>query len=635
MKKKNVSKTIASISAISMIAVNALNPIMSYAEVKDVVEVGGVETTESNFSGSTQNIYTEGSANITVNGNVDAVLNSGIVSTDVTHINPSTNRPEVDKKADANITVSGNVNVSGCDGDDVLTGIDAKTKNGDININVSGSVNVSGNDVEDTTSTGVYTSGSTNVTVGSVNVSGDTSTGVGMYGGSDTKNANTTVKGDVISTGKADSNGVDVYYVGDASSNVIIGGNVTATATDAEFGTATGIYISGDPDDITSRNNNVTVVGNVTANAANLALGIFTAGTNGNVNITVGGDVKGLNNGVVVNDNAGKVSIVTTGTISGKDSAIFVTGSKNNLVTKVDDTGTSESYSYKDYYNAPDITVWKIESDSNNLVDAEVAEWTYTPDEHNKPIGSSSPYSKDQSMITNILQSINYIIKGSVTENGQDTSNGKIVLKGTSGSVNVNGKTYETAHQGETITINVETVSGYKYSLKGNDGILNANADGTYTLKVPAGGGIELQAVLEKIMATSNHNSSSGGRGHSSRGGSGSSKIIAVDASGNIVNVLNNTALPETEGSWQKDASGKWIFVNKLNASYKNTWIVSNGLWYYLDELGNPYTGWHMLNNIYYYFSATDVKNHPYGSMYFGSVTPDGYWVNTNGAYIA
>lgn len=45
MKKKGISKKIASISAISLIAVTALSPQMSFAdEVKDVVKVNGEET---------------------------------------------------------------------------------------------------------------------------------------------------------------------------------------------------------------------------------------------------------------------------------------------------------------------------------------------------------------------------------------------------------------------------------------------------------------------------------------------------------------------------------------------------------------------------------------------------------------
>ena len=86
-----------------------------------------------------------------------------------------------------------------------------------------------------------------------------------------------------------------------------------------------------------------------------------------------------------------------------------------------------------------------------------------------------------------------------MTEDGKDTSNGTIKLTGTTG-VKIGDTTYETANEGDEITINVETVSGYKYSLSNGEALLTANEDGSYTLKVPAGGGVDLKAVLEKIV---------------------------------------------------------------------------------------------------------------------------------------
>jgi glucan-binding YG repeat protein len=62
--------------------------------------------------------------------------------------------------------------------------------------------------------------------------------------------------------------------------------------------------------------------------------------------------------------------------------------------------------------------------------------------------------------------------------------------------------------------------------------------------------------------------------------------------------------------------------------------------WYYLDpETGVMATGWREIRGKWYYFEttsnpATNTTGKPVGSMYKDEVTPDGYRVGADGAWI-
>ena len=84
-------------------------------------------------------------------------------------------------------------------------------------------------------------------------------------------------------------------------------------------------------------------------------------------------------------------------------------------------------------------------------------------------------------------------------------------------------------------------------------------------------------------------------------------------------------------GSWQKDHIGWWY---KLSGGgyYANTWYQdSDGKWYYFNTNAPQDTyvwdanafKWNYLNN----------SQRPYGSMYAGEQTPDGYTVDASGAW--
>lgn len=166
----------------------------------------------------------------------------------------------------------------------------------------------------------------------------------------------------------------------------------------------------------------------------------------------------------------------------------------------------------------------------------------------------------------------------------------------------------------------------------------------------------ELQASKKK---SSDNGSSSGGNssggsssGGSSSGGSSSKKVKTYHAPAQKTE--------ETIGKWQQDQNGWWFRFN--NGSWpKNQWIelIWNGTssWYYFNEKGymetswhkdgdewyylNPesdgtrgamVTGWKQINNIWYYFST--VAGGPKGAMLSNTVTPDGYRIGADGAWV-
>ena len=110
-------------------------------------------------------------------------------------------------------------------------------------------------------------------------------------------------------------------------------------------------------------------------------------------------------------------------------------------------------------------------------------------------------------------------------------------------------------------------------------------------------------------------------------------------------------------GAWiQKD--NHWVYED--NQIYeKNAWKMIDEAWYYFDDTGymvtgwrlidgkwyflNPVsdgtkgkmlTGWQWINGRCYYLSGQSENTHPKGAMYINEKTPDGYSVDSTGAWI-
>lgn len=86
---------------------------------------------------------------------------------------------------------------------------------------------------------------------------------------------------------------------------------------------------------------------------------------------------------------------------------------------------------------------------------------------------------------------------------------------------------------------------------------------------------------------------------------------------------------------WAQDnASGKWYLIDE-NTGMQTSWHYdeSDQHWYYLDPAsGAMLTGWQFINGKWYYLSKTSGAV-PLGSMYREIRTPDGYYVDKDGAW--
>ena len=77
---------------------------------------------------------------------------------------------------------------------------------------------------------------------------------------------------------------------------------------------------------------------------------------------------------------------------------------------------------------------------------------------------------------------------------------------------------------------------------------------------------------------------------------------------------------------WYKDANG-WWYMEEDGNWHSNEWKNTNGTWSYLDADGYAKTGWFIVDGIWYYAGAD-------GTLFVNTVTPDGYHVNGDGAWV-
>ena len=119
---------------------------------------------------------------------------------------------------------------------------------------------------------------------------------------------------------------------------------------------------------------------------------------------------------------------------------------------------------------------------------------------------------------------------------------------------------------------------------------------------------------------------------------------------------FNHQGIMQT--GWLRDATGNWYYCNTEQDGYAGRMATgwkqdrADGRWYYLDtESGAMAQGWKQLNGKWYYFSPTGAgvyfydpakenwtfggaSGRPLGAMYLNEMTPDGYWVGADGAWV-
>ena len=120
---------------------------------------------------------------------------------------------------------------------------------------------------------------------------------------------------------------------------------------------------------------------------------------------------------------------------------------------------------------------------------------------------------------------------------------------------------------------------------------------------------------------------------------------------------MNTTPGPELGQmvlGWVKDEkTNKWYYMNDNTGILKTGWHKDpqDGRWYYLNSNGEMLVGWQKIDGKWYYFNTNTPQNtytwdanafkwnylnnsvRPFGSMYAGEKTPDGYTVDANGAW--
>lgn len=80
------------------------------------------------------------------------------------------------------------------------------------------------------------------------------------------------------------------------------------------------------------------------------------------------------------------------------------------------------------------------------------------------------------------------------------------------------------------------------------------------------------------------------------------------------------------QGAWLKDDVG-WWYCNADKSYPASCWQLIDGKWYYFNDSGYMTTGWILWNDVWYYCGAD-------GAMLTGTMTPDGYYVGADGAWI-
>ncbi|MGN0158255.1 MAG: glycoside hydrolase family 3 C-terminal domain-containing protein, partial [Brotaphodocola sp.] len=144
----------------------------------------------------------------------------------------------------------------------------------------------------------------------------------------------------------------------------------------------------------------------------------------------------------------------------------------------------------------------------------------------------------------------------------------------------------------------------------------------------------------EKPGSNSNGHHSGGSGGNGNKGGSSSDGY----ESGKWVQSESGWWFEFTDGGWpqarwmRQPWAGKETWYYFSDAGYMQTgWIDYEGNRYYLHPLsdgnqGAMYTGWHQIDGVWYYFN--EISDGTRGCLLKNTVTPDGYQVGADGAWI-
>ena len=206
---------------------------------------------------------------------------------------------------------------------------------------------------------------------------------------------------------------------------------------------------------------------------------------------------------------------------------------------------------------------------------------------------------------------------------------------------------YDVAKRQEQILVKVAVNEGYELGgfSAGKNNTYVRNADGSYTVTVADGGGINIEALIKAIEADPNPIKPTSFGGSNSSGGRTTVTNGTWAGSGAAANFR------KADGSLAKN---EWADINvngKIyrfrfdeNGNLKTGWYTDEtGARYYLNEETGSYygamsTGWKFINGNWYYFVPYTLirsgASMNMGSMLMNGMTPDGFKVDTNGIWI-
>ena len=515
-------------------------PMTVYAQPA-FADDGKVKVVEGDVSGELQGgvmspgALAVGGADLTVNGNVsDGLVSDGATLTVNGNVTGKGINPVVAEKG--TVTVNGTV-----------TATDLNRQTGVLASNGS-KLTVGDTEVGGKESTGVIAESGSKATAGNVKVSGECMTGASAYGDSTVH-----VKGNVTADGKQDMTGVSVHD-GDKSS-LIVDGDVTATGANSvgingETGTIkVGGDVSGREAVITKGKADVTVGGSVSGTLVGIAAGgnaaVSVKGDVGtktgagmfaeeNATVTVDGNVTGgtfygvpedyedVYPAIIAGTGATVIVKGTVSTAEGNGSAVAIrcwdignqkgtliidkakAGGEASTIFVDADPGASQEYILN---SLPDIVVGELVAKNEDFIWNSYDNGLYEKDPEDETIGELNE---------KIYATIRYMIRWNNSEGG---------------SFSVDGTSkygeYDVAQENQELGITIQIAEGYELeSISGGKAQVLQRPDGTWSVIVPRGGGVNLSAVLKRIIKEEMKNSAV-----SNPGASGSEEQTTVQKS--------------------------------------------------------------------------------------------------------
>lgn len=482
MKRKvllvlGLSVTLACTNAVSVYAAGGGNHrIETYSNNnKKVVAAGDIELNITGDVSVTGNgeiaVKTSEDAKVSVKGNVsvNGSWTTGVESTDNSSANVSGDITAEGQSAlgikagkGASVTVDGAVKANG----QLAVGINSEGEA------TAGDVLVKGSD-----STGVLASNNGKITINNdvKVVESDRRSDSGPVSGVETaSNGKVTVKGNV------EVDGIGAMGINSTQGVVNVNGNVKVSGTPQNNQNEETVGIS-------AKGSNISVKGNVASDGKGIH--IIKSGTGLNSIVEVNGNVTG-SSGVVIN-NGSDVTVggdvtATGGTgldITLKDAAGH---GKINLgtlnVTKEGETGVLLDVRKRDIQDIDELIQAMPEV---NLFEINVKQGDYfgINDGTNSDTIKGTGILKKEAADQILKQKVNYHLR---TEN---TSNGTISLE------------HEKATEGTTVKFYVKAVDGYQVKgVSAGKATVIDNGDGSYSIIVPRGGGVNISAIIEAIM---------------------------------------------------------------------------------------------------------------------------------------